>query len=70
MVFEGPEPITFGIQASALKFDADGSISAMNQIAASSATLGLRAEVLLQSLFALNGQSDTGLANQSWNGHY
>ena len=44
VVFEGPEPITFGVQAAALKFDADGNITAMNQIAAGSASLGLRAK--------------------------
>jgi hypothetical protein len=41
VVFEGPEPITFGFQAALLKFDGDGKITAMNQIAAGGGALSL-----------------------------
>jgi hypothetical protein len=41
VVFEGPEAITFGFQAALLKFDKDGKITAMNQIAAGGGALAL-----------------------------
>lgn len=44
VVFEGPDAVTFGVQAAQLFFDPDGKISALNQLASGSGALGLRAK--------------------------
>jgi hypothetical protein len=44
VVFEGPDAVTFGVQAAQLSFDAEGKISALTQMATGSAVLGMRAK--------------------------
>jgi len=39
--FEGPDAVTFGVQAAQLMYDAEGKISALNQIASGSGMLGM-----------------------------
>ena len=42
VVFEGPDAITFGVQAARLRFDQSGVITALEPVQAGSAVLGLR----------------------------
>jgi hypothetical protein len=44
VVFEGPDAITFGVQAAQLRFDESGVITALDQIAAGSGVLGMAAK--------------------------
>jgi hypothetical protein len=44
VVFEGPDAVTFGVQAAQLRFDKSGIISALDQIPAGSAVLGMAAK--------------------------
>jgi hypothetical protein len=44
VVFEGPDAITFGVQAAQLRFDKSGVITALDQIAAGSGVLGMAAK--------------------------
>jgi hypothetical protein len=44
VVFEGPDAVTFGVQAAQLRFDKSGVITALDQIAAGSAVLGMAAK--------------------------
>lgn len=44
VVFEGPDAVTFGVQAAQLAFDAEGKISALNQMAAGAGVLGMAAK--------------------------
>ncbi|HVP54334.1 MAG TPA: hypothetical protein VMU45_05000 [Candidatus Eisenbacteria bacterium] len=44
VVFEGPDALTFGVQAAQLRFDQTGAITALDQIAAGTAVLGLKAK--------------------------
>jgi len=41
IVFEGPNAVTFGLQATQLRFDKSGVITALDQVAAGSAVFGL-----------------------------
>ena len=42
VVFEGPDAVTFGVQAAQLRFDKAGKITALDQISAGTGVLGMR----------------------------
>ena len=44
VVFEGPDAVTFGVQAAQLRFDQSGTITALDQIAAGTAVFGVAAK--------------------------
>ena len=44
VVFEGPDAVTFGVQAAQLRFDQSGIITALDQIAAGTGVLGMAAK--------------------------
>ena len=41
VVFEGPDPVTFGLQAAQMRYDKSGVITALDQVAAGSAVFGV-----------------------------
>lgn len=49
VVFEGPDAVTFGLQAALLRFDKSGVITALDQVASGSAVFGLAAKPKAQT---------------------
>ena len=49
IVFEGPDAVTFGLQAAQLRYDKSGVITALDQVAAGSAVFGLAAKAKAQA---------------------
>lgn len=49
IVFEGPDAVTFGLQAAQLRYDKSGVITALDQVAAGSAVFGLAAKPKAQA---------------------